>query len=82
MSEQNIPIKPKSWELTATNLRVYISNYKLSESANITVLLLDNEDKILKKEMLVIDGDEFSNWGTDDRYIILWVCNKLGLELV
>jgi hypothetical protein len=81
MSEQNIAIKPKSWELTATNLRVYITNYKLSESANITVLLLDNEDKILKKEMLVIDGDYFSNWGTDDSYIILWVCNKLGLEL-
>ena len=81
MSEQNIPIKPKSWELTAKNLRVYVSNYKLSESANITALLLDNQDKILKKEMLVIDGDDFRNWGTDDRYIILWVCQKLNLDL-
>lgn len=29
----------------------------------------------------LLTGDDYTNWGTDDDYIVNWVCQKYGLVL-
>lgn len=81
MDNINILIKDKIIEETVKILRISITNYELFKGATIISQLYNSEYKYIKGENLRIEGDEFMNWGTDDQYIINWVCNKLGLEL-
>jgi hypothetical protein len=76
----SIPIKPHSWSLTASNLRVYIVDYQLNKSARIVAQLLD-DTKMLDKQVLLLEGQDFARWGDDDNYIIDWVCKKYGLVI-
>jgi hypothetical protein len=77
----DIAILPKSWTLTATNLRIHIVEYQLKKSARIVAQLLDDGSKLLDREVLVIEGPDFEAWGYDDTYIVHWVCQKLNLTL-
>lgn len=77
----SIRIKPKSWELTAISLRIHIVGYKLKESANIVAELIDESGKVLERQSLVLEGNDFLLWGYDDAYIVDWILEKLGLEL-
>jgi hypothetical protein len=51
----------------------------LKQSANITIDLIDNNGNYAGTEYLVMSGDDYSNWGSDDDYLINWVKNNLNL---
>jgi len=52
-------------------------------TARITYQLLNSDTKkIVSHNTLVIPEDVYSQWGTDNQYIIDWVAQQLGLELI
>lgn len=77
----NTRIKPKTWTLTAVFLRVHIVSYQLSKSADIVAQLCDENGKVIDRYTLTLEADEFLLWGYDDSWVVVWVCEKLGLEI-
>lgn len=65
----------------ANKIRIGIKEYKLKEYAIITVYFMLN-DYITKAENIKIEGEDFSNWGTDDDYIVNYVLNYYGKEKI
>lgn len=73
----------------ATLLDVSVSGITLGVSAVISFRLyssFENEagypDKLLTNGILNLEGEDYSNWGSDDDYVWIWAANKLNLTLV
>jgi len=52
---------------------------KLKENAEIIVDLVDNTGNYAGTKFLVISGEDYANWGSDDDYIINWIKNNLNI---
>lgn len=61
------------------NIKIKIMNVDLFKSITICVSLLNN-NKNVDNKILKITGEEYTNWGNDDNYIINLVLTKLGLS--
>jgi hypothetical protein len=55
---------------------------KLNESARFIVKLLDENNGLVSVEVINLTGDDYSNWGDDDQYVIDYVLNQLSLSKV
>ena len=52
-------------------------------TAKITYQLLNSDTKkIVSHNSLTVPEDIFAQWGADNQYIIDWVAQQLGLELI
>jgi hypothetical protein len=60
-----------------TNIEISINNVVLSKCANITVILKDEIGEVIEIKHLIIEGDDYLNWGSDDNYIIDYVVSKI-----
>jgi hypothetical protein len=52
---------------------------KLKESAEIVFDLVDNTGHYAGTKYLVISGEDYANWGSDDDYLINWIKNNLNV---
>jgi hypothetical protein len=52
---------------------------KLKESAEIIFDLVDNTGHYAGTKYLVISGEDYANWGSDDDYLINWIKNNLNV---
>ena len=57
--------------------KLIVYDYILFTSAIIKCILIDQTDSIIETRMFVLEGEDFRNWGTDDKYLINWVKKKL-----
>jgi hypothetical protein len=55
-----------------------VSEYIPFIKASILVMLFDENDKLIDNRIYIIEGEDFLNWGTDDKYLVNWVKNKLN----
>jgi hypothetical protein len=55
-----------------------VSEYIPFIKANIMVVLFDENDKVIDNRCYVLDGEDFLNWGNDDKYLVNWVKTKLN----
>ena len=55
-----------------------VSEYIPFIKATIMVVLFDENDKVIDNRCYIIDGEDFLNWGTDDKYLVNWIKNKLN----
>lgn len=74
-----INVVPSDLTLLVDSVQIDLSQYVLGKSALFSVLLLDKTFTVLKRTSFLIEGEEFSNWGSDDDYIINLILTKLGL---
>lgn len=82
MSAPPVNIEPKDITQvnTATNVEMHMSNLVLGTSIDINVLFKDSQGRVFKMELVRVQGDEYSQWGNDDNYLIDLVLSKLGLS--
>jgi hypothetical protein len=52
---------------------------KIKESAEIILDLVDNNNSYAGTKYLVMSGEDYSNWGSDDDYLINWIKNNLNI---
>ena len=80
-SNEDISITPIT--MTTVNVvdRIFIKRVeiKLKEYANIVFDLINNNNDYVGTRHLVMSGEDYANWGSDDDYIINWVKNNLNL---
>ena len=77
-------ILPSETTTTNTIVRfdVFISDLVLNTSANFRVWLYDIQDKLIEVKVIVMEGQDYHNWGNDDQYVLQFVATQLGFTLV
>ena len=60
------------------NIHINILKIELFKGITLSVNLLSN-NKLIDSRIMSISGDEYTNWGNDDTYIINLVLSKLNL---
>ena len=76
-----IAVQPKDivQTQTCTSVSVRVVDVELNVSASLNVCLLDAENNVIKMDRIVVSGDDYTAWGTDDNYIVNYVLARYGL---
>ena len=71
-------------EIVKEAKKVYIAvlSIKLGESCEVLGRLITDDNEILKQEVFTLEGEAYSNWGSDDTYITNYVCEKMGITII
>ena len=79
----DVAIQEKSiiTENKINSIGIKVVDYILNEKAKINVYFYEGE-KIVDVQEIIIEGEEFSNWGSDDNYIIQSVLDRFGLDKI
>ena len=81
MSIVNInPVEIQQPPIIETSVRIIVLSVELGISANIDAQLLDSQGVIVEVKHLVLQQPDYSNWGTDDQFIVDWTLQQLGLN--
>ena len=77
-------IVPKDQVTTKVICGFTIQNIELVlfNSARITVKLLDENENMIDLNFLLMAGEDYTNWGTDDNYIFNFVATSLGFTII
>jgi hypothetical protein len=79
MSEINLDTPLIKTQVIEYN-RFKIKNFdlKLNEKVSIIILLYPvNPEHTVEARTIVMDGDDYTNWGNDDSYVINFIKSKL-----
>ena len=81
MSVVNIvPVEKPQTPIIETAVCISIGTVDLGVSATINVQLLNANGSVVEVQQLVLEQPDYSYWGTDDRFVINWTLQKLGLS--
>jgi hypothetical protein len=83
-NNSKVPINPFDQVTTKviTSFSVNVNNLVLNTSATLAVQLYDQSGMLIDMKMLEIRGDDYTNWGNNDEYIVNYVAQKLGFVIV
>ena len=77
-SQFNITPFTVSTTNTISSIAISTINLTLNTSATFSVQLFDSSGNIVGARIIVLSGDDYANWDTDDGYVIECIANKLG----
>lgn len=60
---------------------VFVLGIVLNTSARLGIKIFDIQGKVIDSKQLMMEGEDYEGWGSDDQYIIDFVCKKLGFTL-
>ena len=75
-----INIEPKDIIITATKIKIDVISLELNVSAIIRITLSDNNTKIVQTNMLILNGEDYQAWQTDDDLLSI-ICDKYNYQL-
>ena len=75
-----INIEPKDIIITATKIKIDVISLELNVSAIIRITLYDNNTKIVQTNMLILNGEDYQAWETDDDLLSI-ICDKYNYQL-
>ena len=80
MENIDIPVvgSPYTKSYTINKVIIRVMNLELYKSVTVHARLMDNNEMV-KSERFVIEGEDYTNWGNNDDYIVTYVLTKLGL---
>ncbi len=80
MSDINVNVQDSSYVKTNTinKVMIRIMNVDLFNSITVCASLFENTT-LVDNKVFKIEGSEYSNWGTDDTYIVDLILSKLGM---
>ena len=71
---------------TTTNIIVrfdaIINDLILNTSASFKVWLYDINDKLIDVKVVHMIGEDYTNWGQDDQYVLQFIATQMGFTLV
>ena len=66
-----INIEPKEIITSATKMKIDVVSLDLHNSAILRITLLDSNLKIVQTNMLILSGEDYEAWQTDDNLVNL-----------
>ena len=81
MNQINVNVQDSQYVRTNTinNVVIRVSSVELFKSISVIASLFENTTLVDNKFFTITDA-EYAGWGTDDKYIVDLVLNKLGLS--
>ena len=67
---------------TAVRFTLDIAKMELSVSATFRACLYDINDILFASKYVTLEGQDYLNWGTDDKYVLKFITKTLGLKLM
>lgn len=80
MSGTIYPIQPYSPD-PAIQMKLSVINIVLNSSATIGVRFFNSSGASIYYTEVLCEGEDYSNWGNDDEYLINFVCTQLGVVI-
>ena len=68
----------KTTTTVITSFTIMITDVVLFTSVRVRVDMFDQNQNRVDCTFLIIEGEDYAQWGTDDQYIINYVCEKMG----
>ena len=83
-NNSKVPITPFDQVTTKVicSFSVYVNNLVLNTSATLAVQLYDQTGMLVDVKLLEITGEDYTNWGNNDEYIINYVAQKMGFNII
>jgi hypothetical protein len=63
------------------SFNVYIIDVRIFESVMLSVDFFDENRECVERTRLHLSGEDYTNWGTDDNYLVNYVATKYGLTV-
>jgi hypothetical protein len=85
MNTANIDVQEKQITIIQKINKIEIMEGKieLDSSASFPVRMINSSGELIDIQFVKIEGAEYTNWGSDDQYVVNLILTKLGLtELV
>jgi hypothetical protein len=60
---------------------INIDNVRMFESVTMSVEFFDENGNCIDRARLHLIGDDYSNWGADDNYLVNYVAKKCGVKI-
>lgn len=60
---------------------IHIIDMRIFNSVTISVEFFDENGNYVERARLQLTGDDYSNWGADDNYLINYVAAKYGMQI-
>jgi len=60
---------------------IHIIDMRIFNSVTISVEFFDENGNYVERARLQLAGDDYSNWGADDNYLINYVAAKYGMQI-
>lgn len=57
---------------------ILLQNFVIGVSVDLVVSIFDVEKKFVSTALIPLEGEDYTLWGTNDDYLINFVCNKLN----
>jgi hypothetical protein len=80
MSIINVQTKEVVTTRVITQVEILEGNIQLNQSARFPVRLSDSNGNLVSMEFVIIEGDDYDNWASDDSYIASLILTRLGIE--
>lgn len=79
MSQISVQDKIITTTSTVKSIEVMQTEIKLNEGAYFMVKLIGENSNLISVERVIMEGDDYNNWGSDDQYAINFILTSLGL---
>lgn len=67
---------------TAVRFSIDIAKMELGSSATFRISLYDSDDRCISNKYVTLEGQDYLNWGTDDKYVLNYIAKTLELTLI
>lgn len=81
MADNKTKIEPKEVAVInkITSITIQVSSIVFNLSALLLVSLYDENDKYISTVNMELTGDDYTNWGNNDDYLLQYVSQKLNI---
>jgi hypothetical protein len=83
LGKMRVNIEPKEQTIRKmlSALDITVERVRLNVSASIHVKIFDDAGELADYQTLLLSGEEYNQWASDDQYIVNFVCEQLGFVL-
>lgn len=67
---------------TISKIEILDGSVQLNNSVKFPVVLKTSDDSVITTQVIIITGEEYENWGSDDNYIESLILSKLGVQKI
>jgi len=80
MDETKVNVQDSIYTKTMiiNNIKIRTNRLNLFNSISLGVTLF-SDNVLVENKIIDVTGEDYTNWGNDDQYIVNFVLNKLGL---
>lgn len=81
MDSYNIVPIESTQTVVSNKMTIRVLNLTFGVSIEVIASVIQTNGTVTQNYHLVISGEEYSNWGSDDTYMVNLIANKIGVTL-